>query len=128
VHGGGDHVMSKSWDPRLGWGVLATLVALIAFLFYLRHREDLAIAQIVEQLQPGMTDSEVQRVLGPMHRSHMVTAEGNNLCYIIYGLDEFIIIVMEEDGESMRVQKVIHKPDLGPWWERFRRKWESRLR
>jgi len=122
--------MSESWRRKMSWRVITIIavVALIEFPINMRYREDSRIAQIVSQLRPGMTDSEVQRVLGPMHRSHKVTAEGNNLCYIFYGLDEFVTIVMEGDGEDMRVQAVVRKPDLGPWGERIRRKWEWRLR
>jgi len=95
------------------------------WLFFLRQREDSTIAQIVAQLHPGLTNAELQEVLGPIHRSHKVTQEGN-LCIIFYWLDGYVTVVMDNEGE--KVERVTHQPDLGPWYERLRRKWEFRLR
>jgi hypothetical protein len=121
--------MSTSSNRPLRWGVIGGVaaLALIAVIIFLLHQKDSAVAVALDQLQPGMTDVEVEQVLKPVSHFKVATKQGTS-DYTFYGLDGFVTVVMEKDGESSRVSKVIRQPDLGPWWERFRRKWESRLR
>jgi hypothetical protein len=121
--------MSTSSNRPLRWGVIAGVaaLALLAVIIFLLQRKDSAVAEALDQLQLGMTDAEVEQVLKPVNHFKMPTKQGTS-DYTFYGLDGFVTVVMEKDGESSRVSKVVRRPDLGPPWERFRRKWESRLR
>lgn len=121
--------MSAYSDRRLRWGVMAVVagLALLAFIFSFVHRRDSAVAQAIDQLQPGMTAAEVQQVLRPVRHAQLPTRAGNS-AYTFYGFDGFITVVMEKAGEDTRVAKVVHERDEGPLWDRLRRDWERRFR
>jgi hypothetical protein len=121
--------MSTSFNRRLVWGSVVGVVLVIVFVLcvaYVSQLKDSEIAEAINRLQPGMTDAEVDQVLEPL-RHVKVTKQGVG-DFTFYGNDEFVTVVMEKDREHSRLAKVVHQPDLGPWWERFRRKWEWRLR
>jgi len=120
--------MSTSSNRPLRWGVIAAIaaLALIAVIIFLLHRKDSSVAEAIDKLQLGMTDVEVWEVLKPVHHLKQPPKDGSG--YMFYGTDGFVTVVMGNDGETWRVVNVIHQPDGGPWWERLRRKWESRLR
>lgn len=121
--------MSTSSKRYLVWSSLAgiALFALILCVTYLGQRKDSEIARAIDRLQPGMIAAEVNQILTPVCRLKIST-KPDAADYTLYGNDEFLTVVMEKDGQDSRLAKVVHQPDLGPWWERFRRKWESRLR
>jgi hypothetical protein len=121
--------MSETSDRRWRWVVVVLLliVAAIVCTAYLLHRKESAAAKAITELQPGMTDDEVQEVLKPVRHLRMPTKQGSYE-YTFYGEDGFVTVVMENDGASAHLTRVLHQPDLGPWWERLRRKWEWRLR
>jgi len=120
--------MSDPPNRRLRWGFLAifAVLALIASIIFLLQRKDSAVSDAIGKLQIGMSDVEAWEVLKPVHHLKQPPKDGSG--YIFYGTDGFVTVVMGKDGESWRVVNVIHQPDGGPWWERLRRKWESRLR
>jgi hypothetical protein len=121
--------MSESSDRRLRWVVMAAVaaVALVAFLFSFVHHRDSVVAQAVDQLQPGMTDTEVQQALQPVRHAKLSTNQGQDT-YVFYGFDEFVTVVMEKNGEDSRVARVVHESDEGPLWDRCRRDLERRFR
>jgi multidrug efflux pump subunit AcrB len=121
--------MSVSSDRRLRWGIMAgfAAVALLALHFGFVHRRDSAVAQAIGQLRPGMTEAQVQQVLQPVRHAKLAATKGKS-AYAFYGFDEFVTVVMEKDGQDARVARVVHEPDEGPLWDRFRRGWERRLR
>jgi hypothetical protein len=122
--------MIESSDRRWRWMVVALVVvaAAVVCTVYLLHRKDSAVEEAIAKLQPGMTDAQVQEVLKPV-RHRVMPANHGNYEYTFYGEDHgFVIVFMEKHGENTRLTRVIHHPDMGPWWERLRRKWEWRLR
>jgi len=123
--------MSNNTRPPLRWLLLLAIIIGIAFCAFavLVLRRDGGVDQAVRQLRPGMSQAEVRALLKPL-RADMMKKEQNQKegYYFLRGTDEFIIVVMEKDGEDFRVREVKHLPDLGPWWERLRRNWEGRFR
>jgi hypothetical protein len=121
--------MNEPSNRRLRWGYLAifAVLALIACVIFLLQRKDSEVAEAIDKLQPGMTAAEVQEILKPVHHFEMPRKQGTSES-TFYALDGFLTIVMEKDGDNARLTRVVHQPDGGPWWERLRRKWESRLR
>src|SRR6516225_6572516 len=93
------------WRKR--WGLLAVIAALVVIvsLFGVMHQRDSAVARAVSQLQPGMTDAEVQQILEPVRNARLASRKGAD-AYVFYGIDEFVTVVMERDGEASRVARV----------------------
>jgi hypothetical protein len=118
--------MSTSPETSRRWvWVAITVVALLLFLLiaFLR-RGDERIQQAVAQLRPGMTVEEMRQVLRPTSAVKM--ASGSEVSFVFYGVDEFVWVYL--DGEGARVTRIEHQPDLGPWYERYRRRWDHRFR
>jgi hypothetical protein len=121
--------MSGSQGRPVRWGWLAAVVVLLLVFGLLAFllRGDARLRQAVALLGPGMTQQEVEEVLRPVDHVR-IPASGGEVRYLLYGVDEFVTVILEQDGETARVSRVEHMPDAGPWWERLRRRWEHRFR
>jgi hypothetical protein len=114
---------------RLRWWLVGGVAAVVlaAFVLGFLYDRDTAVAQALGQLQPGMTEAEVQKLLQSIRHAKLATKQGES-AYVFYGFDEFVTVVMEKNGEQTCVAKVEHEPDDGPFLDRLRRQWERRLR
>jgi serine/threonine protein kinase len=103
------------------------LVALIsAGLTSLRQR-DTTVLKAIDSIQVGMSEADVQALLDPAHPRKIATPQ-KGMLYEVYGDDEWVTIVLEQNGDELRVANIKREKDEGPTWERLRRKWEDRLR
>jgi hypothetical protein len=99
----------------------------VAALVGLIWMSDSRMEAIVAQLEPGVADADVQRLLEPV-RYYKAKITPANEAYVFYGIDGFVYVVMEKTGDEMRVARVDHNPDTGPLWDRLRRSWERRMK
>jgi hypothetical protein len=107
--------------------VLAPSLALVVLLVLFLGKRDAQVRDAVDRLQPGMTRAEAMALLNPAGAVR-TRDEKPGVPYIFYGVDEFVIVRMEPDGDEVRVKEIEHLPDRGPVWERLRRRVESRFR
>jgi hypothetical protein len=111
--------------------MLVVAIFAIAFAAFasLVQRKNAVVERAISQLQPGLTQADVRAILIPLRADMMIKGEKEKEGkYLVRGIDEFIIVVMDGDAQDARVSEVKHVPDVGPWWERWRRNWEARFR
>jgi hypothetical protein len=117
----------RYWKVRIALGLALAAILFVVGLVGLVWWSDDRVARIVDQLQPGMADGAVQQLLTPVRYYKGKSPAGND-AYVFYGIDEFVTVVMEKDGNEERIARVDHDPDRGPYWDRMRRSWERRAR
>jgi hypothetical protein len=117
----------RSWRWRIGILVAITISAYAVAMFVLIESSDAYAKRIVEQLQPGVADAQVQQILAGIRHYKGKVSPGDD-AYVFYGVDEFVYVVMEKSGGEARIARVDRQPDGGPIWDRIRRSWERRTR
>jgi hypothetical protein len=118
---------SSAEKPRRWvWMAAGIAVLLLLLLAGILRRGDDAIRYAVAQLQPGMTVEEVRQVLRPVFGvvSTIQLRRGEE-GFVFYSVDEWVLVYL--DHERAAVTRIEHEPDLGPWWQRLRRRWHHRF-
>jgi hypothetical protein len=103
------------------------LFLLVFLLFSFLRRGDQRVERATAQIEPGMTQEEVEKILRPADFVQ-TPAGADELRLQYYGIDEFVTVILDKKDDRARVSRVEHLPDQGPWWDRYRRRWHHRFR
>jgi hypothetical protein len=117
----------RSWRWRIGILAAVAIACYAVVMFIHVESSDAYAKRIVEQLQPGVADAEVQQLLAGIRHYKGRTTSGDD-AYVFYGVDEFVYVIMQKSAGDARIARVDHQQDGGPIWDRLRRSWERRTR
>ena len=93
----------RSWRWRIAILAAIAIASYAVVMFVLIESSDANAKRIVEQLQPGLADAQVQQILAGIRHYKGKVTPGDD-AYVFYGVDEFVYIVMEKSGGKAQIR------------------------